>query len=80
MLIYNLVRCLNLIYTMSKIFNPQNKILCHLNKIEKYFANKNPAPITIEMDLSNACNHSCPFCISGHLHLKEYKKINCLIA
>ena len=59
---------------MSKIFNPQNKILCHLNKIEKYFANKNPAPITIEIDPSNACNHSCPFCISGHLHLKEYKK------
>ena len=54
---------------MSEIFNPQNKILCHLHKIEEYFKGKNPSPITIEIDPSNACNHSCPFCISGHLHL-----------
>ena len=58
---------------MSNIFNPQTKILCHLNKVEQYFNNKNPDPITIEIDPSNACNHSCPFCISGHLHLKKYK-------
>ncbi len=58
---------------MSNIFNPQSKILCHLNKVEKYFNNKNPDPITIEIDPSNACNHSCPFCISGHLHLKKFK-------
>ncbi len=58
---------------MSNIFNPQTKILFHLNKVEKYFENKNPDPITIEIDPSNACNHSCPFCISGHLHLKKYK-------
>ena len=51
---------------MSKIFNPQQKILCHLDKVENYFNNKNPDPITIEIDPSNSCNHSCPFCISGH--------------
>ena len=58
---------------MSNIFNPQHKILCHLNKVEKYFKNQNPYPITIEVDPSNTCNHSCPFCISGHLHLKKFK-------
>ena len=58
---------------MSNIFNPQHKILCHLNKVEQYFDKKNPSPITIEIDPSNTCNHSCPFCISGHLHLKKYK-------
>ena len=39
---------------MSNIFNPQTKILCHLNKVEQYFNNKNPDPITIEIDPSNA--------------------------
>jgi len=58
---------------MSQIFNPQEKILCHLDKVKKYFDNKNPDPITLEIDPSNACNHSCPFCISGHLHLSKYK-------
>ena len=58
---------------MSKIFNPHNKILCHLDKVEKLLNNENPAPILIEIDPSNACNHSCPFCISGHLHLNKYK-------
>ncbi len=57
----------------SQIFNPQEKILCHLDKVKKYFDNKNPDPITLEIDPSNACNHSCPFCISGHLHLSKYK-------
>ena len=58
---------------MSQIFNPQQNILCHLDKVESYFNNKNPDPITIEIDPSNSCNHSCPFCISGHLHLQKYK-------
>ena len=59
---------------MSNIFNPQEKILCHLDTLEKYFKKENPDPITIEIDPSNACNHSCPFCISGHLYLQKYKK------
>ncbi len=57
----------------SKIFNPQAKILIHLNKILKYFSTGNSAPITLEVDPSNACNHSCPFCISGHIHLSKFK-------
>jgi hypothetical protein len=58
---------------MSKIFNPHDKILCHINTIKDYFEKKNPYPITIEIDPSNACNHSCSFCISGHIHLSKYK-------
>ena len=30
---------------------------------------ENTDPINLEIDPSNACNHSCPFCISGHIHL-----------
>ncbi len=58
---------------MSEIFNPQEKILSHFSRVKEYLNNKNPDPITIEIDPSNACNHSCPFCISGHLHLSKYK-------
>lgn len=57
----------------SKIFNPQAKILIHLKDVYNYFKQGNADPITIEVDPSNACNHSCPFCISGHIHLKKYK-------
>ena len=58
---------------MSKIFNPFAKVLCHLDTVDKYLKNQKYDPITIEIDPSNACNHSCPFCISGHLHLKKFK-------
>ena len=57
----------------SKIFNPQAKVLIHHNKIQKYLKTGNVDPITIEVDPSNACNHSCPFCISGHIHLSKFK-------
>ena len=58
---------------ISKIFNPQSKVLYHLDTVLEYFAGKNIDPITMEIDPSNACNHSCPFCISGHIHLKKFK-------
>lgn len=57
----------------SKIFNPQAKVIIHLKDVYEYFKKGNIDPITIEVDPSNACNHSCPFCISGHLHLSKYK-------
>ena len=57
----------------SKIFNPQAKVIIHLKDVYNYFKSGNSDPVTIEVDPSNACNHSCPFCISGHLHLKKFK-------
>lgn len=59
---------------VSKIFNPQHKVLFHLDRVKKYFSkNKAVDPISIEIDPSNSCNHSCPFCISGHIHLSKFK-------
>jgi sulfatase maturation enzyme AslB (radical SAM superfamily) len=58
---------------MSKIFNPSDKILCHLGTVEKFLSEEKYDPITVEIDPSNSCNHSCPFCISGHLHLQKFK-------
>ena len=58
---------------ISKIFNPQSKIVFHSDRVYEYLKGKNTYPITLEIDPSNACNHSCPFCISGHIHLKKFK-------
>ena len=61
---------------MSKsreIFNPQKKVLHHLGTVLDYLEGKNTDPINLEIDPSNACNHSCPFCISGHIHLSKFK-------
>ena len=55
------------------MFNPQAKVLHHLDRIVDFFNDKPVDPISIEIDPSNACNHSCPFCISGHIHLSKYK-------
>ncbi len=57
----------------SKIFNPQAKIALHYSKVLDHLNGKNTDPITLEVDPSNACNHSCPFCISGHIHLSKFK-------
>jgi cyclic pyranopterin phosphate synthase len=63
----------NLPAEKETMFSPQIKVLYHLNKVENFLQDKKVDPITIEIDPSNACNHSCPFCISGHLHLSKYK-------
>ena len=55
------------------MFNPQTKVLYHLDRVVDFFNDKKVDPINVEIDPSNACNHSCPFCISGHLHLSKYK-------
>ena len=57
----------------AKIFDPQAKTIYHLDRVLNYFEDTSIDPINIEIDPSNACNHSCPFCISGHLHLKKFK-------
>jgi GTP 3',8-cyclase len=55
------------------MFSPQAKVLHHIDRVVDFLGNKKVDPINIEIDPSNACNHSCPFCISGHLHLTKFK-------
>ena len=63
----------NLPVERETMFNPQSKVLYHLDRVVDFFNNKKVDPINVEIDPSNACNHSCPFCISGHIHLSKYK-------
>ncbi len=42
-----------------------DKILNHLYTVTEWLAGDNPFPITVELDLTNKCNHNCPGCIGG---------------
>lgn len=43
-------------------FDFTKKILYHPEKITSYKNGERPFPITIEVDLTNRCNHRCSFC------------------
>ncbi len=39
-----------------------DKILKHLDRVNAWLKGENPYPITVEMDVTNICNHRCPEC------------------
>lgn len=39
-----------------------DKILKHLDRVNAWLKGENPAPITVELDMTNLCNHRCPEC------------------
>ena len=63
------------ILTSGKIFNPAAKIYANADRVIDYLDDKNPAPVLVEIDPSNTCNHGCHFCISSYIHLPESKNL-----
>ena len=57
------------------MFDPQAKIIANSDRVLDFLQGKNPAPILVEVDPSNACNHGCYFCISSYIHLPESKNL-----
>jgi len=57
------------------MFDPQAKIIANSDRVLDFLQGKNPAPILVEVDPSNACNHGCHFCISSYIHLPESKNL-----
>lgn len=39
----------------------------HLDRLAKWQSGRLPPPITVELDLTNACNHACPGCTFSYL-------------
>jgi MoaA/NifB/PqqE/SkfB family radical SAM enzyme len=39
-----------------------DKILKHLDRVNAWLQGQNPPPITVELDMTNLCNHKCPEC------------------
>lgn len=48
-----------------KNFDFSKKVALHPKQVEKVFNNLRPFPTTIEIDLTNHCNHRCSFCVWG---------------
>jgi len=57
----------------NKIFDPQVKVIANVDRVLELLDTGNTPPVLVEFDTSNACNHSCYFCISGYIHLPESK-------
>lgn len=61
--------------TGTNIFNPQAKVLANVENVLEFIETGNTAPVLVEFDPSNACNHGCYFCISSYIHLPESKDL-----
>lgn len=53
----------------TSIFNPFNsmKALVHADRFEAILKGKPKSPVVVNMDLTNACNYRCGFCMFGGL-------------
>ena len=63
----------NIFYRESRIFNPQSKIIANVDRVVEFIETGNTAPVLVEVDPSNACNHACSFCLSSYIHFDKYK-------
>ena len=57
------------------MFDPQSNIIANSDRVLSFLQGENPAPVLVEIDPSNACNHGCYFCISSYIHLPESKHL-----
>jgi len=60
-------------FSSDKILNYK-----HIGRVAEWIAGKNVAPITVELDMCNNCNHKCRACVGGRTnkeHLREPFKI-----
>jgi len=49
-----------------------DKILKHLDRVSEWVEGGNPFPITVELDMTDFCNHKCPECVASYFR-KESK-------
>jgi len=57
----------------SKIFNPRSKVFANVDRVIEHLETGYTAPVLVEVDPSNACNHACNFCLSSYIHFDKYK-------
>jgi GTP 3',8-cyclase len=53
-------------------FNP-HKLLFYRDKVEASLRGQLVYPVSVELDLSNVCNHKCPFCSFGTEESQGYR-------
>jgi MoaA/NifB/PqqE/SkfB family radical SAM enzyme len=53
-----------------------DKILKHLDRVSQWLEGNNPAPITVELDMTNICNHRCPECVVNYFRIMDKKSLS----
>lgn len=48
-----------------------DKILKHLDRVNEWLEGGNPSPITVELDVTNRCNHKCPECVVNYFRVAD---------
>ncbi len=56
-------------------FSP-HKILNHIDRLQRVAAGEMVYPITVEIDPTNKCNHTCQWCVSAQSHTGELMDID----
>ncbi len=57
-----------------------DKILNHLDRVNTWLDGQNPMPITVELDMTNVCNHQCPECVVNYYQLTDENSLSLPIA
>jgi MoaA/NifB/PqqE/SkfB family radical SAM enzyme len=52
-----------------------DKILKHLDRVNAWLTGENPSPITVELDMTNLCNHRCPECSGWYFQDKNHDSL-----
>jgi len=52
------------------------KILKHLDRVSAWINGENPPPVTVEMDMTNVCNHRCPECVVSYYQLTDSNSLS----
>lgn len=53
-----------------------DKILKHLDRVNAWLKGENPPPITVELDMTNMCNHKCPECVVNYFRREDKSFLN----
>jgi MoaA/NifB/PqqE/SkfB family radical SAM enzyme len=53
-----------------------DKILKHLDRVHEWFRGGNPFPITVELDMTNLCNHRCPECVVNYFRVADNNSLS----
>jgi len=48
-----------------------DKILKHLDRVGEWLKGANPPPVTVELDMTNLCNHRCPECVVNYFRVAD---------
>src|SRR3989338_2106152 len=52
-----------------------DKILKHLDRVNAWLRGENPPPITVELDMTNLCNHKCPECSGWYFQSRNHNSL-----